>query len=187
MVVRIRDAKRLRAAQFREDAGPLAHPVRPESYREINNFYTATVYEKGAEVVAMLWRLFGPAAYRTALDLYFERHDGEACTIEDWIKVFEDTSGRDLSQFKLWYSQSGTPRLSCSSEYTDETLLLTFRQATPSTPQQSVKQPFVIPIATGLLNENGAENAANDCAGNDKRKPRLLLFPACPHDRLSQP
>ena len=156
-VVRIRDAQRLRNAQFREDAGPLAHPVRPETYREINNFYTATVYEKGAEIVAMLWRMFGPAAYRSALDLYFERHDGEACTIEDWIKVFEDTSGRDLTQFKLWYSQAGTPRLSCHSDYSGGTLSLTFRQSTPDTPRQTGKKPFVIPIEVGLLNANGAE------------------------------
>ena len=110
-VKRIEDVLRLRAAQFREDAGPLAHPVRPEEYIEINNFYTATVYEKGAEVIGMLRRLVGPEVYAKALDLYFERHDGEACTIEDWLEVFEDASGRDLSQFKLWYSQAGTPRL----------------------------------------------------------------------------
>ena len=95
---------RLRAAQFREDAGPLAHPVRPEEYVEINNFYTATVYEKGAEVIGMLRRLVGPETYARALDLYFERHDGQACTIEDWLQVFEDASGRDLAQFKLWYA-----------------------------------------------------------------------------------
>ena len=110
-VKRIEDVIRLRAAQFREDAGPLAHPVRPEEYVEINNFYTATVYEKGAEVIGMLRRLVGPETYAKALDLYFARHDGEACTIEDWLKVFEDASGRDLAQFKLWYSQAGTPRL----------------------------------------------------------------------------
>ena len=102
---------RLRGAQFREDAGPLAHPVRPEEYVEINNFYTATVYEKGAEVIGMLRRLVGPETYARALDLYFERHDGQACTIEDWLAVFEDASGRDLAQFKRWYAQAGTPRL----------------------------------------------------------------------------
>ncbi len=110
-VKRIEDVLRLRGAQFREDAGPLAHPVRPEEYIEINNFYTATVYEKGAEVIGMLRRLVGPETYSRALDLYFDRHDGQACTIEDWLRVFEDVSGRDLGQFKLWYSQAGTPRL----------------------------------------------------------------------------
>ena len=103
-VKRIEDVLTLRARQFREDAGPLAHPVRPESYVEINNFYTATVYEKGAEVIGMLKRLVGDDGYAKALDLYFDRHDGEAATIEDWLKVFEDATGRDLTQFKRWYS-----------------------------------------------------------------------------------
>ncbi|MEY8841596.1 aminopeptidase N, partial [Cribrihabitans sp. XS_ASV171] len=111
-VKRIGDVIDLRARQFPEDNGPLAHPVRPESFQEINNFYTATVYEKGAEVIGMLKRLVGDAAYAEALDLYFARHDGQACTIEDWLKVFEDVTGRDLSQFKRWYSQAGTPRVS---------------------------------------------------------------------------
>ncbi|WP_273186021.1 aminopeptidase N, partial [Hyphomonas adhaerens] len=101
-VKRIAEVQQLRARQFREDAGPLAHPVRPEEYKEINNFYTATVYEKGAEVISMLHGLVGPEAYRKALDLYFERHDGQACTIEDWLQVFEDATGRDLGQFKRW-------------------------------------------------------------------------------------
>ena len=110
-VARIRDVIALRGRQFREDAGPLAHPVRPESFFEINNFYTATVYEKGAEVVGMLRALVGPEGYDAALALYFERHDGEACTVEDWLRVFEDATGRDLAQFARWYSQAGTPRL----------------------------------------------------------------------------
>ena len=108
-VKRIEDAIDLRARQFPEDNGPLAHPVRPESFQEINNFYTATVYEKGAEVIGMLKRLVGDAAYYKAVDLYFDRHDGQACTIEDWIKVFEDSTGRDLQQFKNWYSQARHP------------------------------------------------------------------------------
>ncbi len=108
-VKRIEDVIRLRGAQFREDAGPLAHPVRPAEYVEINNFYTATVYEKGAEVIRMLRRLVGPETYRRALDLYFERHDGQACTIEDWLAVFEDASGRDLAQFKRWYAPGRHP------------------------------------------------------------------------------
>jgi len=108
-VQRISDVQALRARQFKEDAGPLAHPVRPEEYIEINNFYTSTVYEKGAEVIRMLHTLIGPGAYRKGTDLYFERHDGQACTIEQWIKVFEDATGRDLSDFAGWYSQAGTP------------------------------------------------------------------------------
>ena len=147
----------LRARQFPEDQGPLSHPVRPESFQEINNFYTATVYEKGAEVIGMLKRLVGDEAYAKALDLYFERHDGDAATIEDWLKVFEDATGRDLSQFKRWYSQSGTPHLSVSEDYADGTFTLTFKQETPPTPGQPDKAPQVLPIAVGLLNPNGDE------------------------------
>ncbi len=156
-VKRIEEVQQLRARQFREDAGPLAHPVRPSEYKEINNFYTATVYEKGAEVIGMLKTLVGDADYRRALDLYFDRHDGQACTIEDWLKVFEDTTGRDLSQFKLWYEQAGTPRLSVSEHWQDGTYRLTFRQNVPPTPGQTDKKPMVIPVAVGLLNPNGDE------------------------------
>lgn len=121
-VKRIGDVMDLRARQFPEDNGPLSHPVRPESFQEINNFYTATVYEKGAEVIGMLKRLVGEEAYYEAVTLYFERHDGDAATIEDWLKVFEDTTGRDLTQFKRWYSQSGTPRLTVEETWLqDET------------------------------------------------------------------
>jgi aminopeptidase N len=156
-VRRIEDVTTLRARQFREDAGPLAHPVRPESFVEINNFYTATVYEKGAEVIGMLKTLVGDDSYRQALDLYFDRHDGDAATIEDWLKVFEDATGRDLSQFKLWYSQAGTPHLKVSEDWQDGTFTLTFTQTNPPTPGQPEKQPKVIPINVGLLNPNGDE------------------------------
>ena len=156
-VKRISDVIQLRARQFREDNGPLAHPVRPESFVEINNFYTATVYEKGAELIGMLKTLVGDEAYENALNLYFDRHDGDAATIEDWLQVFEDATGRDLSQFKRWYSQAGTPRLSVSEEYADGTYTLTFRQSTPPTPGQPDKDPRVIPIAVGLLNPNSDE------------------------------
>ena len=156
-VKRISDVIDLRARQFPEDQGPLSHPVRPESFQEINNFYTATVYEKGAEVIGMLKTLVGDDAYAKALDLYFDRHDGQACTIEDWLQVFEDTTGRDLSQFKLWYSQSGTPRVRVDEEWTDGTYTLTFSQHTPPTPGQDQKDPKVIPIAVGLLTPNGDE------------------------------
>ncbi len=156
-VKRIDDVLTLRARQFREDNGPLAHPVRPESYVEINNFYTATVYEKGAEVIGMLKTLVGDDAYKAALDLYFDRHDGDAATIEDWLEVFQDASGRDLSQFKLWYSQAGTPRLSVDEKWDDGTYTLTFQQTTRATPGDVSKSPQVIPIAVGLLNANGDE------------------------------
>ena len=156
-VCRIEDVLTLRARQFREDAGPLAHPVRPESFVEINNFYTATVYEKGAEVIGMLKTLVGAEGYARALDLYFDRHDGDAATIEDWLKVFEDATGRDLSQFKRWYSEAGTPKLSVSEDWVDGTYTLTFTQKTAPTPGQPVKQPRVIPINVGLLNPNGDE------------------------------
>jgi len=156
-VKRIEDVLTLRARQFREDQGPLAHAVRPETYVEINNFYTATVYEKGAEVIGMLRRLVGDADYRAALDLYFDRHDGQAATIEDWIKVFEDATGRDLAQFKRWYTDAGTPRLGVTEDWHDGTYTLTFAQRTPPTPGQAEKAPRVIPIAVGLLSPNGDE------------------------------
>ncbi len=156
-VKRISDVLALRGRQFREDNGPLAHSVRPESFQEINNFYTATVYEKGAELIGMLKSLVGDDAYKEAIDLYFDRHDGQACTIEDWLKVFEDTTGRDLTQFKRWYSQAGTPRLSVDEDYKDGRLTLTFKQDTPATPGQPQKDPRVIPIAVGLLGQNGDE------------------------------
>ncbi|SMY07748.1 aminopeptidase N [Flavimaricola marinus] len=156
-VKRIVDAIDLRAFQFPEDNGTLSHPVRPESFVEINNFYTATVYEKGAEVIGMLKRLVGDAAYQSALDLYFDRHDGEAATIEDWLAVFEDSTGRDLAQFKRWYQQAGTPRITVTDSFVDGTYTLHLAQETPSTPGQSVKHPFVIPVAVGLLGQNGQE------------------------------
>ncbi|NVK13533.1 MAG: aminopeptidase N [Rhodobacteraceae bacterium] len=161
-VKRIDDVITLRARQFPEDNGPLAHPPRPEAFQEINNFYTATVYEKGAEVIGMLKRLVGDENYYTALKLYFERHDGQACTIEDWLKVFEDATGRDLSQFKLWYSQAGTPRVKVSEDYADGTYILTFEQSTPPTPGQPDKAPRVIPVAVGLLSPNGDEVRATE-------------------------
>ncbi len=154
-VKRIEDVMMLRARQFREDGGPLAHAVRPDSYVEINNFYTATIYEKGAEVIGMLKRLVGDAGYAKALDLYFARHDGEAATIEDWLKVFEDATGRDLTQFKRWYTEAGTPRVKVWEEWDGATYTLTFEQENPATPGQPEKGAKVIPVALGLLNPNG--------------------------------
>ena len=158
-VKRIEDVLTLRARQFREDGGPLAHAVRPESFVEINNFYTATVYEKGSEVIGMLKRLVGDAGYKAALDLYFDRHDGDAATIEDWLKVFEAATGRDLTQFKRWYSQAGTPKVTVSEEWLADsgTFRLTLSQDNPATPGQPVKDAKVIPVAVGLLNPNGDE------------------------------
>ncbi|WP_425310073.1 aminopeptidase N [Falsirhodobacter halotolerans] len=147
-VKRIEDVLTLRARQFREDAGPLSHPVRPAEYEEINNFYTATIYEKGAEVIRMLRLLVGPEAYDRALDLYFTRHDGQACTIEDWLTVFEDATGRDLTQFARWYTEAGTPAVTMSEAWQDGKLTLTLTQAAPA---------MVIPVAIGLLAPDGAE------------------------------
>ena len=156
-VARISNVLALRGRQFPEDQGPLSHPVRPEKFQEINNFYTATVYEKGAEVIGMLKTLVGDDAYSKAVDLYFERHDGDAATIEDWLTVFEDSTGRDLSQFKRWYSQPGTPRVSVREEYTNDSFTLHVTQSTAPTPGEDTKQPQVIPLAIGLLNPDGDE------------------------------
>ncbi|WP_298557560.1 aminopeptidase N [uncultured Aliiroseovarius sp.] len=156
-VCRINDVSALRGRQFREDNGPLAHQVQPDSFVEINNFYTATIYEKGAELIRMLRVLVGDDAYDKALDLYFTRHDGEAATIEDWVKVFEDSTGRDLTQFRRWYKQAGTPRVAVSEDWADGTYTLTFKQSTPSTPGQDEKLPQHIPLAVGLLGPNGDE------------------------------
>ena len=156
-VRRIKDVKALRNRQFREDNGPLAHSVRPESFVEINNFYTATVYEKGAELIRMIKTLVGEDSYKVALDLYFKRHDGKACTIEDWLQVFSDTTGADFNQFKLWYSQAGTPQIKVDESFVDGTLILDVSQSIPDTPGQKNKQPLVIPIAIGLLDTDGCE------------------------------
>ena len=156
-VKRIDDALTMRANQYPEDRGPLAHPVRPASFVEINNFYTATVYEKGAEVIGMLKRLVGDDAYYAACNLYFDRHDGEAATIEDWIAVFEDTTGRDLTQFARWYAQAGTPHLHVSDAHEGDTYTLTLRQDLPATPDGSPKEPQLIPVSMGLLAQDGRE------------------------------
>ncbi len=160
-VKRIEDVLALMARQFREDQGPLAHPVRPDHYQEINNFYTATVYEKGAEVIGMLKRLVGDAAWAQALDLYFTRHDGQAATIEDWLAVFQDVTGRDLTQFGRWYTEAGTPTLKVGDHWAPDaaggTYTLTFTQVNPPTPGQPDKGAKVIPVAIGLLNPNGDE------------------------------
>src|SRR6186997_1560335 len=138
-VKRIAEVRTLRAHQFPEDQGPLAHPVRPRRYREINNFYTSTVYEKGSEVVRMIRTIVGAETFREGMDLYFERHDGEAATVENFLKVFEDASGRDLTQFALWYHQAGTPNLTVSTSFNQEAheYVVEIEQSVPPTPSES--------------------------------------------------
>lgn len=156
-VKRVEDVAFLRTNQFAEDAGPMAHPVRPDSFIEISNFYTLTVYEKGAEVVRMIHTLLGADGFRKGTDLYFERHDGQAVTCDDFIKAMEDANGVDLTQFKRWYSQSGTPRLAVEESYdaAAQSYTLTFRQSCPPTPGQAEKLPFVIPVQMGLIDRLG--------------------------------
>jgi len=158
-VKRLADVRRLRAAQYPEDDGPLAHPVRPDSYIAIDNFYTATVYQKGAEVVRMMHTLIGVAGFRRGMDLYVARHDNAAVTIEDFVRALSDGSGKDLSGFVEWYAQAGTPELSASEQYDEaaRTYTLTLRQNTAPTPGQPTKRPVPIPVAMGLLGPNGGE------------------------------
>ncbi|NIA05842.1 MAG: aminopeptidase N, partial [Proteobacteria bacterium] len=158
-VQRIRDVQVIRNFQFREDAGPMAHPVRPESYIEINNFYTLTVYDKGAEVVRMLHTLLGAAGFRRGMDLYFARHDGQAVTCDDFVAALADANGFAAGQFKLWYGQAGTPELEVHGEYDAgrQEYRLTVSQTTPPTPGQQKKEPLLIPVAVGLLDSRGRD------------------------------
>ncbi|MES2817649.1 MAG: aminopeptidase N [Pseudomonadota bacterium] len=158
-VKRIEDVAYLRTHQFAEDAGPMAHSVRPESFIEISNFYTLTVYEKGSEVVRMIQTLLGDEGFRRGSDLYFERHDGQAVTCDDFIRAMEDATGADLSQFKRWYSQAGTPRLAVSGHYdaAARSYRLRVAQSCPATPGQTEKLPFVIPLELGLLDAAGRD------------------------------
>jgi len=158
-VRRIGDVQLLRIYQFAEDSGPMAHPVRPDSYIEINNFYTTTVYNKGAEVVRMMHTLLGAERFRAGTDLYFERHDGQAVTCDDFVKAMEDASGVDLTQFRLWYSQAGTPVLHVRRHYdaAARTFTLEIEQETPPTPAQDDKLPMHIPVSTALLGPDGRE------------------------------
>ncbi len=158
-VKRISDVRYLRTHQFAEDAGPTAHPVRPDSYMEINNFYTATVYHKGAEIIRMLHTLLGAGGFRNGMDLFFERYDGTAATVEDFVRAMEDASGRDLGQFRRWYEQAGTPRLEVDGRFDPEagSYTLTVRQSCPPTPGQPEKAPLHIPLVMGLLDRDGRE------------------------------
>ena len=165
-VKRIEDVRMLRAAQFQEDAGPLAHPIRPDSYMEIANFYTATIYNKGAELIRMLHTLLGPEKFRAGTDLYFDRHDGQAVTCEDFVLALEDASGEDLSPFRLWYSQAGTPKVRAALQSGTDGVRLRLEQAVPPTPGQPVKRPMPMPIRVALFSE----------ASGAKVEERLILL-----------
>lgn len=158
-VKRISDVNVLRTSQFPQDASPLAHAVRPDSYIDISNFYTVTVYNKGAEVVGMLRTLLGASGFRKGMDLYFDRHDGQAVTTDDFVKAMEDANGCDFAQFRLWYSQSGTPEVDVGRRYdvSKKEYTLTLRQHCPATPGQPVKEPFHLPFAIALLGKDGNE------------------------------
>jgi aminopeptidase N len=158
-VERIAAVEYLRRDQFAEDAGPMAHPVRPDEYQEINNFYTATVYEKGAEVIRMQHTLLGPAAFRRGMDLYFERHDGQAVTCDEFVQSMQDASGLDLTQFKRWYSQAGTPLVRVAGRYDEaaKTYTLEVAQEASPSPGQRAKEPYHVPLSVGLLGPDGAD------------------------------
>ena len=157
-VKRIEDVRVLRSAQFPEDSGPLAHPIRPDSFQEISNFYTATVYNKGAEVIRMMHTMAGPERFRRGTDLYFERHDGEAATCEDFIRAIEEGAGLDLAQFRLWYSQAGTPQVTARLDHSGDAAILTLSQTVPPTPGQPVKPPMVIPLRLALFDRESGKH-----------------------------
>ncbi|MCL2871830.1 MAG: aminopeptidase N [Betaproteobacteria bacterium] len=168
----------LRRRQFPEDAGPTAHPVRPDEYREIRNFYTMTVYEKGAEVIRMLHQLLGEALFQRGMDLYFARHDGQAVTCDDFVQAMQDASSIDLTQFKRWYSQAGTPQLRASGHFdaASRSYTLTLEQHTAPTPGQPDKAPLAIPVAVGLLDAQGKDLSLQWSADNNAPTTRVLLL-----------
>ncbi|HYD36003.1 MAG TPA: aminopeptidase N, partial [Allosphingosinicella sp.] len=174
-VKRIEDVRMLRAAQFPEDAGPLAHPVRPDSYIEISNFYTATVYNKGAELIRMMHTILGPERFRAGCDLYFERHDGDAVTCEDFVRAMEDASGVDLSRFRLWYAQAGTPKVKASLERKGDGVRVRLEQEVPPTPGQPDKQPMPIPLRLALLDEATGETAEERLVVLDQTRAEIAL------------
>jgi aminopeptidase N len=163
-VKRIEDVRLLRSVQFPEDSGPLAHPIRPDSFREISNFYTPTIYNKGAEVIRMMRTMAGPEAFRKGTDLYFERHDGQAATCEDFITAMEDGAGLDLGQFRRWYSQAGTPKVEVTLDHAADTVTLTLRQTTPPTPGQHGKQPMPIPLRLALFDRSTRRHRGEELA-----------------------
>jgi aminopeptidase N len=174
----IENVRYLRSTQFAEDASPMAHPVQPASYIEINNFYTTTIYEKGAELIRMLKALLGWENFRKGMDLYFERHDGQAVTIEHFVAAMENVSGLDLAQFRLWYHQAGTPEVTFQEHYdaSTKTYSLTLKQSCPSTPSQSTKEPMVIPVAVGLLDQGGQDLFQTEIVVL-KQKEQVFSFP----------
>nr|MDQ2879217.1 aminopeptidase N [Pseudomonadota bacterium] len=177
-VKRIEEVRTLRAAQFPEDAGPLAHPIRPDDYVEISNFYTATIYNKGAEVIRMMATILGADRFRTACDLYFDRHDGTAATCEDFVRCMEFGGGVDLTQFRRWYEQAGTPRATASLAHDRGTgrARLTLVQHTPATPGQPVKQPFVLPLRLKLFGaETGAALSSEQLVMFDQETEEMLF------------
>ena len=167
-VKRIEDVRVLRSIQFPEDSGPLAHPIRPDSYREIGNFYTATVYNKGAEVIRMMRSMAGEQAFRAGCELYFERHDGEAATCEDFVRAIEEGAGLDLEQFRLWYQQAGTPRVSVRTEHHGDSLMLHLAQDVPPTPGQPDKKPMPIPLRIALFDRETGASAGEQLLVLDK-------------------
>jgi aminopeptidase N len=176
-VKRIADVRALRGHQFVEDAGPLSHPVRPEVYREISNFYTSTIYEKGAEVVRMLKTLLGPEDFRAGMDLYFERHDGRAATVDEFVDCFADAADHDLTQFMRWYSQAGTPQIVVEAHHdaAEKTCTLEITQMLPPTPGQPVKEPMVIPLAIGFLGPDGSDRPVTLAGGETLDRGVLTL------------
>ncbi|QSR16759.1 aminopeptidase N [Novosphingobium sp. KA1] len=167
-VKRIEDVRTLRGGQFPEDSGPLAHPIRPDSYQEISNFYTATVYNKGAEVIRMMRTMAGTERFRQGTDLYFDRHDGEAATCEDFVKAIEQGAGLDLTQFRLWYSQAGTPQVAVSLTHEGDVATLTLAQTVPATPGQPDKQPMPIPLRIALYDRDTGTHAGERLIVLDK-------------------
>ncbi|MGX7951079.1 aminopeptidase N [Tsuneonella sp. HG249] len=172
-VKRIEDVRLLRSVQFPEDSGPLAHPIRPDSFREISNFYTSTIYNKGAEVIRMIRTMAGPERFRVGTDLYFQRHDGEAATCEDFVKAMEDGTGLDLGRFRLWYSQAGTPKVEVDLAHSGDTATITLRQTVPPTPGQDVKQPMPIPLRLALFDRASGRHRGEELVVFDQPEATL--------------
>lgn len=179
---RIEDVRTLRATQFPEDSGPLAHPVRPDSYIEISNFYTSTIYNKGAELIRMMATLLGEEKFRAGCDLYFERHDGQAVTCDDFVAALEEAGGVDLSQFKLWYSQAGTPRMDARVEYDEAARRATLhvKQTVPDTPGQSRKKPMHIPLRVALFGAQSGRNLTGDQLVEVRQAEEAVVFENIP-------
>jgi aminopeptidase N len=181
-VKRIEDVRILRGSQFAEDSGPLAHPIRPDSYQEISNFYTATVYNKGAEVIRMMRTMAGVERFRKGTDLYFHRHDGEAATCEDFVKSIEDGAGLDLTQFRLWYSQAGTPTVTVHLTHEGDVASLHLTQSVPATPGQPDKAPMPIPLRVALFDGTTGQHHGEELVVLTGESGRFD-FPAIPRGR----